>query len=66
MDRLNKVEQALDQIGKGIKEMETLGSFSITRKVEIAERGTRLAFAAMREMLAELKEIKAVLPQGDK
>lgn len=66
MDRLSKVEQALDQIGKGIKEMETLGSFSVTRKVEIAERGTRLAFAAMREMLAELKEIKAALPQGDK
>lgn len=66
MDRLNKVEQALDQIGKGIKEMETLGSFSVGRKVEIAERGTRLAFGAMREMLAELKDIKAALPQGDK
>jgi hypothetical protein len=66
MDRLNKVEQALDQIGKGIKEVETLGSFAVGKKVEIAERGTRLAFAAMREMLAELKEIKAALPQGDK
>jgi|TARA_R110002167_G_scaffold138538_7_gene325757 hypothetical protein len=66
MDRLNKVEEALDKIGKGIKEMETLGAFSVTRKVEIAEKGTRLAFGVMREMLAELKEIKAALPQGDK
>ncbi|QRV22790.1 hypothetical protein [Marinomonas foliarum] len=66
MDRLNKVEQALDQIGKGIKEMETLGSFSVGRKVEIAERGTRLAFAAMREMLAEMKEIKMSLARGNK
>lgn len=66
MDRLNKVEQALDQIGKGIKEMETLGSFSVGRKVEIAEKGTRLAFAVMREMLAEMKDIKSALPQGDK
>lgn len=66
MDRLNKVEQALDQIGKGIKEVESLGAFSVGKKVEIAERGTRLAFAAMREMLAELKDIKAALPKGDK
>lgn len=66
MDRLNKIEQALDQIGKGVKELETLGSFSVGRKVEIAEKGTRLAFGVMREMLAELKEIKATLPQGDK
>jgi hypothetical protein len=66
MDRLNKVEEALDKIGKGIKEMETLGAFSVTRKVEIAEKGTRLAFGVMREMLAELKEIKAALLQGDK
>ena len=66
MDRLNKVEQALDQIGKGIKEMEMLGSFSVGRKVEIAERGTRLAFGAMREMLAEMKEIKMSLARGNK
>lgn len=66
MDRLNKIEEGLDKIGKGIKEMETLGSFSVGRKVEIAEKGTRLAFAVMREMLAEMKDIKAALPQGDK
>ena len=59
MERIEKIERALDQIGKGIKEMETLGAFSVTRKVEIADRGARVAYAAMREMVAELKEIKA-------
>jgi hypothetical protein len=58
MDRLNKIEKALDQIGKGIKEMETLGAFSVGRKVELAEKGTRLAYAAMREMVEVMKEMK--------
>jgi hypothetical protein len=59
MDSLNKIEKALDQIGKGIKEMETLGAFSVGRKVELAEKGTRLAYAAMREMVEVMKEMKA-------
>jgi DNA anti-recombination protein RmuC len=59
MERIEKIGKALDQIGKDIKEAETLGTFSVGRKVELAERGTRLAYAAMREMLEELKEIKA-------
>ncbi|MGP3372554.1 hypothetical protein ACTVFP_22980 [Escherichia coli] len=59
MERIEKIERALDQIGKGIKEMETLGAFSVARKVEIAEKGTRMAYGAMREIVAELKEIKA-------
>lgn len=59
MTRIEKIEWALDEVGKGIKEAETLGAFSVGRKVELAEKGTRLAYAAMREMVAELKEIKA-------
>jgi hypothetical protein len=59
MERIEKIERALDQIGKGIKEMETLGAFSVTRKVEIAEKGTRMAYAAMREMLEVMRELKS-------
>jgi hypothetical protein len=59
MERMEKIERALDQIGKGIKEMETLGAFSVGRKVELAEKGTRMAYAAMREMLEVMKELKA-------
>ncbi len=59
MERIEKIEWALDQIGKGIKEMETLGAFSVTRKVEIAEKGTRMAYAAMREMLEVMRELKS-------
>lgn len=58
MERIEKIERALDQIGKGIKEMEALGAFSVTRKVEIAEKGTRMAYGAMREIVEVLKEIK--------
>jgi len=59
MERIEKIERALDQIGKGIKEMETLGAFSVSRKVELAEKGTRLAYAAMREIVEVMKEMKA-------
>ncbi|WP_392385396.1 hypothetical protein [Marinomonas primoryensis] len=59
MERMEKIERALDQIGKGIKEMETLGAFSVGRKVELAEKGTRMAYAAMREMLEVMRELKA-------
>jgi hypothetical protein len=59
MERIEKIERALDQIGKGIKEMETLGAFSVARKVEIAEKGTRMALAAMREMLEVMRELKS-------
>jgi hypothetical protein len=59
MERMEKIERALDQIGKGIKEMETLGAFSVGRKVELAEKGTRMAYAAMREMLEVMRELKS-------
>lgn len=59
MDRIEKIEKGLAQIGKNIRTNETLGGFAMGKKVELAEQSTRLAYAVLTAVVDELKDLKA-------
>lgn len=66
MTRNEKITLALSKINKGIKEVETLGAFSVSRKAEIAENVSKLAYGILVEMHEEIKDMRTLLAQGGK
>ncbi|WP_417551823.1 hypothetical protein [Marinomonas fungiae] len=59
MTRIQKIEKGLNKLGNNLTEAQTLGAFSMGKKIELAEESSRLAYAVLSAMFAELKEIKA-------
>ena len=60
---LGKVENALGKIEAGFKEAEALGFLGTSRKIEIAETGSKLAFACLREVTAIIKDLVNEVPE---
>lgn len=54
---LGKVDVALARIEAGFKEADSLGIFGTSRKIEIAESGSKLAFVCLRETVAIIKDL---------
>ena len=59
MTRLEKIEKALNKLGRNFTEGEKLGAFSMSKKIELAEESSRLAYAVLSAVVDEIKEIKA-------
>lgn len=59
MTRLEKIEKALNKLGRNFTEGEKLGAFSMGKKIELAEESSRLAYAVLSAVVDEIKEIKA-------
>lgn len=66
MTRQEKIEKGLAKLGKNLATADTLGAFSMGKKIELAEESSRLAYAVLvamnaelRDMIKKLEELKA-------
>ncbi|WP_067096801.1 hypothetical protein [Marinomonas atlantica] len=59
MTRMEKIEKGLNKLGNNFTTADTLGAFSMGKKIELAEESSRLAYAVLSAVVDELKEIKA-------
>lgn len=60
---LGKVDIALAKIEAGFKEADSLGIFGTSRKIEIAEKGSKLAFVCLRETVEIIKDLVNEVPE---